>query len=336
MTDPFDIDLLDTYQLLGLPAPRWLIDGILPEGDYSVLWGPSRQGKSFVALDWAVCLALGKPWQGRYAVLQNPVVYIAAEGGRGIQKRIRALMVHHQITDIPGLYYLIAPLYVREPGAVEAFLDELAARDIWPGLVVVDTLSRSFGGGEENASADMGAFIEAITQMAAGRSMTVLIIHHSNATGARERGSTALRCGANAMFGCKGDVTEKGHLKGLVLTNDKQKDEAEADEIYLRAEPCHGSLILQWEPMPERPKRGQGLRPPHVMSKQDMLTTLGNSEDGYTWKEWRLASQVPKHLFNRRLTQLVKDDEIYKEGSRYYVKATTHDLAAVEADDNEE
>lgn len=334
MTDP-EIELLDTQELLRLPPPRWLIQDILPEGDYSVLWGPSRQGKSFVALDWSVCLALGIPWQGRYATLRGPVVYIAAEGGRGMQKRVQALMEKHAVTDIPGLYFLVQPLYVREDGVVEAFLDELEARDIWPSLIVIDTLSRSFGGGEENASADMGHFIEAVTHLAKERWMTVLIVHHSNATGLRERGHTALKCGANAMFACRGVLSEKGHLQAVTLLNDKQKDAVETDEIYLRASPLRDSLVLEWEQMPEKAKKGQGLHPPHVMSKVDMLSTLANSEEGYTWKEWRLASGVPKNLFNRRLVQLVRDDEVYKEGMTYYVKATTKDLAAVESPDEE-
>ena len=291
--------------------------------------GPSRQGKSFVALDWAVCIALGLPWQQRYPTQQGPVVYIAAEGGRGIQKRVKALMVKYAVDALPANYWLVAPLYVREEGAIEAFIDELADRDIWPALVIIDTLSRSFGGGEENASADMGHFIERVAQLAIGRQMTVLIIHHSNATGARERGSTALRCGANAMFGCRGLVSDKGHLSGILLTNDKQKDDAEAETLYLRTEPTADSLTLVWEELPDKPTKGQGAHPPAVMRKADMLTVLEASEDGYTWKEWKLACRVPKDKFNRRVRQLIAEGEIYKDGERYYAQANIADDAAL-------
>lgn len=335
MSDITDIRLFNYHELLGLPDPQWLIHDILPEGDYSVLWGPSGQGKSFVALDWAVCLALGVPWQERYATRQCPVIYIAAEGGRGMKKRVRALAEKHGVTDIPGLYFLVEPLYVREPGVVEAFLGELEALDIWPGLVIVDTLSRSFGGGEENASADMGHFIEAVTHIAKQRFMTALIVHHSNATGARERGHTSLKCGANAMFSCVGIKSDKGHLQAVTITNDKQKDGQDAEGIYLRVQPRRESLVLEWEAMPEKVKKGHAAHQPHVMSKEDMLRTLGNSEDGYTWKEWRLAAQVPKPLFNRRLTQLMADGEVNKEQGRYYVAASVVDLAAVDAGDDE-
>ena len=329
------INLLNYTDLLNLPDPTWLIEGVLPEGDYSVIWGPSGQGKSFVALDWAVAIALGISWQGRHKTKQGPVIYIAAEGGRGMKKRARALAKKHGVTDIRGLYFLIEPLYVQEPGIVEAFLEELEKQGMWPSLIIIDTLSRSFGGGEENSSADMGHFIEAITYIAKERLVTLLIVHHSNATGEKDRGHSSLKGGASAMFKCTGVKTDKGVLEGVVLKNHKQKDEVDADEMYLRSSPFEGSLVLDWEPMPEKQKKSSS-KSVHVMSKVDMLTTLGNSEEGYTWKEWILASKVPKHLFNTRIKQLLEHSEIVKANGKYFVAATTLDIAAVETPDEEE
>jgi RecA-family ATPase len=334
MSDITDINLFDVEELMGLPAPRWLIKDILPEGDYSVLWGPSGQGKSFVALDWAASLALGTPWQGRHATRQCPVIYIAAEGGRGMQKRVKALMTKHGVHDIPGLYFLVEPLYVRTPGVVEAFLQLLEDVDINPGLVIVDTLSRSFGGGEENASADMGHFLERITQIAKARWMTALIVHHSNATGMRERGHSSLKAGANAMLNCKGVKSEKGVLHGVIVTTDKQKDDIDAEPIYLRAQPMRDSLVLEWEQMPEKVSKATRIEKAQESRKQDMLRILRVSENGYTWEEWRLASGVAKSTFGRRVIQLMKDEEVFKDEHRYYAYPATEDLAALGDDEN--
>lgn len=333
--DATDIDLLNTRQLLALPPPRWLIKDVLPEGDYSVLWGPSGQGKSFIALDWAVCLATGRPWQGVYPTLMGPVVYIAAEGGRGIQKRVRALMTTYGLGDVPGLYFLIKPLYVREEGVIEAFLDELATQDIWPNLVIVDTLSRSFGGGEENASADMGEFIDTVTRMAADRFMTALVIHHSNATGARERGHTSLKCGANAMLQCRAEKDTQDRLTGVFLSNDKQKDDETAQMIYLAVEPVASSLVLKLAPTPEKAKKDRG---PHVltpMRKADMLTVLAAAEDGYTFAEWRLATGIPRRTFARRVAQLIQDGELIKDDGRYSAMPAVLDLAELDRNDDD-
>lgn len=320
-------ELLDVQGLLNLPPQRWLIDGILPEGDYSVLWGPSGQGKSFVALDWAASIALGRPWQG-VAVLQSPVIYIAAEGGAGMQKRVRALMTHYGVTEMPGLFFRVKPLYVREDVELEIFLDSLDQLDMWPGLIIIDTLSRSFGGGEENASTDMGYFIDAVTRLAEARGCTVLIVHHSNATGNRERGHTSLKCGANAQLECKAEMTKDGLLMGVRLLTSKQKDAQHAEEIYLRAHPLEDSVVLIQDTAPEREEKGKKSSA-KMPDKADMMLLLQASEDGYTWNEWRLCSGVVKSTFNKRIGQLMRDGEIYKEGAKYYATPTTKDLAAL-------
>ena len=42
-----------------LPPPKWLVDGILPEGAMATLVGFSGTGKSFIALDIALSVATG-------------------------------------------------------------------------------------------------------------------------------------------------------------------------------------------------------------------------------------------------------------------------------------
>src|SRR5262245_199495 len=153
-----DIELLTTDDLLKLPPQKWLLEGLIPEQGIAGLYGPSGEAKSFIALDWANHISEGMDWHGR-KVNQSPVVYIAGEGQAGIQKRQRGWMQAHPGHDLRGMYYLLRPLYVREKGVVEDFIEELTSRDIWPGLVVIDTLSRSFGAGDEVNSADMGGFV---------------------------------------------------------------------------------------------------------------------------------------------------------------------------------
>ena len=45
-------------------------------------------------------------------------------------------------------------------------------------LIVVDTLARSFGGGNENAPQDMGEFINSCDELMHEFGATVLIVHH--------------------------------------------------------------------------------------------------------------------------------------------------------------
>ncbi len=57
---------------------RALVEGWLGLGDFSMVYGGSGEGKSFLAVDLAVHVAAGMAWHGQ-AVERGAVVYIAAE-----------------------------------------------------------------------------------------------------------------------------------------------------------------------------------------------------------------------------------------------------------------
>ena len=73
---------LTLKEMADLPAPEWMIDGLVPQDGLVVLYGVPAAGKSFLALDWALSVATGVPWLGR-EVREGEVVYIYAEGARG-------------------------------------------------------------------------------------------------------------------------------------------------------------------------------------------------------------------------------------------------------------
>src|ERR1043166_3612319 len=75
--------------VMDMPPPSWLVDGLIEEGVLAVLYGASGEGKSFLALDWALSVASSRSWQGRQT-RTGAVIYVVAEGGRGIAKRIKA------------------------------------------------------------------------------------------------------------------------------------------------------------------------------------------------------------------------------------------------------
>jgi AAA domain/CHC2 zinc finger len=67
-----------------------LIEDLLDEGALSVIYGDSGSGKTFAALDTAFHVSAGLSWNGK-KVKRGLVVYVAAEGGRRIKRRIAAL-----------------------------------------------------------------------------------------------------------------------------------------------------------------------------------------------------------------------------------------------------
>ena len=94
-----------------LPKRKSLVKGLIDQTAMSVIFGASNSGKTFVAVDLGANVARGEVWRGR-RVEQGAVVYIAAEGGLGIEERFAALARHRGIN--PGK----TPLYVI-PAAID-------------------------------------------------------------------------------------------------------------------------------------------------------------------------------------------------------------------------
>lgn len=311
-----DLELLSTQELLNLPPAKWLMRDLIPKEGFVGLYGAPGGGKSFIALDWAMCISEGRPWLGVYETQQAPVIYVAAEGGRGIQQRAREWMKFYGYQDLIAMYWLLNPLYVREEGTVEKFLETLEDRDIWPGLIVLDTLSRSFGGGEENASADMGHFVDQITKLAQGRRMASLIVHHTNATGNRERGSSAFRGAADAMFGCRATKDkDTNNIIAIELKNDKQKDATEAPAIWLRPKAGERSVVLELTDAPTTTKQD---KPRPRINTSSMLVVLAANPNGLSWSEWRALCGLGKDVFNGRIKKLIANGEIYRTAQGIY------------------
>ncbi|TVM16449.1 hypothetical protein DPQ33_12625 [Oceanidesulfovibrio indonesiensis] len=184
---------LSLDEMTSEPAPiEWLVRGYLEAQTLSVLFGASGSMKSFLAIDLGMSIATGTPWHGFR--VQNPgsVLYIAGEGFQGLRKRLRAWSVAHDVQH--------APFYTAERGV--QFPDKTAAAEVRqeaqrleqpPQLIIIDTLSRSLVGDENNA-ADMSAFIQGLDELRHDLQCAILIVHHSGwSEKERSRGSSALR-----------------------------------------------------------------------------------------------------------------------------------------------
>lgn len=180
-------------------STRCLIAGVLGEGTSAILYGDSNSGKTFAALDMALCIASAMPWQGR-EVRQAPVLYCALEGGAGFRNRVTAWKFEKHT---PGSVVWFAALpvgldLVSEDGdaseVIRAAMDMKKRLGQPVGLIVIDTLSRAMAGGNENAPEDMGALVRHIDEIRAATGATVLVVHHSGKDTAKgARGHSLLR-----------------------------------------------------------------------------------------------------------------------------------------------
>lgn len=193
-------------EIEALADPQWLVDGILPDKSFAILFGEPGCGKSFLALDWAMSVAHGRPWLSR-SVGDGDVVYIAAEDAADLKYRRRAWVLTHLRPTTPGITATDMAAEERVAFMPEAWdivsgyptlVKDIRALGWKPRLVVVDTLARCFGG-DENSAQEVGQFVRGcdIVRKAFPRT-ALLAVHHTGKDIERgARGSSALKGAAD-------------------------------------------------------------------------------------------------------------------------------------------
>lgn len=212
-------------------SDAYLVKGVLGAESMSVVYGPSNSGKTFFALDLAYHVAIGVQWRG-HRVKQAAVLYLAAEGGRGVVNRIAALKATHGVCDVP-LALKRAGLDLLHDQADLQHIVDLAAQvqtraPGLPLLIVIDTLSRIMAGGDENSAADMTALIRNIDAIRHMTSAHVMLVHHTGKDTARgARGHSSLRAATDTEIevGTAGEDGEETRAAMVTKQRDYQGGE---------------------------------------------------------------------------------------------------------------
>jgi KaiC/GvpD/RAD55 family RecA-like ATPase len=194
---------------------EYLVKGVVTRGEVSMLVGPSQSGKSFFATDMALRIARGEPFLtttkgATPRTKRGGVVYIAGEGGRGLKRRIKAHVKYYGITSKDFPYVLIPQPVDFATGKEQTdFLIEETKHysSVFKGkhgvgveLLVVDTFSSTTAGANENSSEDVSRILGRMHKVARECGCAVMIVHHMNASGTRERGHSSLRANVDSVI----------------------------------------------------------------------------------------------------------------------------------------
>ncbi|MDE3797706.1 AAA family ATPase [Sinorhizobium meliloti] len=215
--------------------PEFLVDELLPLRGLATIYGAPGSAKTFLAIDLSLSVAGGVPFFGK-EVSQGGVVYIAAEAGAGLRKRVIAAREEKAIPPDVAPFAMMARAPNLGPKRSDAatLIGDIQAE--WPSdaapirLVVVDTLARTLRG-DENSAADMGAFVENAAAIAAAFNCLVLVIHHSGKDAERGmRGSSNLNGATDAEW----QISSKDGIRTVLLR--KMKDGEDGLEWSFRLE----------------------------------------------------------------------------------------------------
>ncbi len=149
-------------------------------------------------------IAQAEPWAGKKSK-KTGVVYIAAEGQGGFQKRIEAYKRHRDVKGLPFALITQAPNMGTAESHVDALAESVEARmqemggEV--GVIVLDTLARVMAGAEENNAADMMIFIRNAQALADRFGCLVIVVHHTGKEpGKGPRGSSAFIPATDALI----------------------------------------------------------------------------------------------------------------------------------------
>lgn len=235
--------LIRSTDLIDEPV-QWLIQDLIPMKAFAALYGKPGTYKTFVATYLAAHTALGMQVFDKSTVAGD-VIYIAGEGGAGLKKRLDALRKRHSLPEIPNLYFLKSQLNLRSSMEdLAGLLNAIKENNLKPKLIVIDTLARAFAGGNENASEDMGAFINVIGLLQQATNSSVLIIHHSGKDEARgQRGHSSLLGAVDAELELTrlSDENSAERVGQILVT--KQKDGEDGFKLMFKMETVALSAI---------------------------------------------------------------------------------------------
>lgn len=273
---------------------RYLVKGWIDRGTTSVVYGESNVGKTFFALDLAMHVAAGEPWHGAKVAWPDPgcghVVYVAGEGGTGMHNRIEA--IRHEYPSRVGKAearngFTLLPTMLNLCGGSDA-VELVNAFDEMPTqieLIVIDTLARTMGEGDENTARDMGMFVRSIDHLRNATGAHVMIIHHSGKDASKgARGSGSLRGAVDTEI----QLTRTGLV--IMAKARKQRDMPTGSvfayilrdvEIGLDedGEPVTSAVVERTEPVKQQPKLSAQQRI-GMQALDDALTIKGEKKHG--------------------------------------------------------
>jgi len=209
---PIDLQALPTIDPLrwdGEPVPerRWIVEGLVPEGQVTMLGGDGGLGKSLIAIQLLAACALGKSWLG-YPVRPCKAIGIFCEDDRDELHRRFADVLRHYGASFGDLESLTLLCRAGQDNLLMEFGDQWSAGEPTPFCTRIETLARDSGaellaldslhdffGGNENARPQARQFVGSLRTIAMVMRGAVLLTAHPSLSGRNsgsgEAGSTA-------------------------------------------------------------------------------------------------------------------------------------------------
>jgi predicted ATP-dependent serine protease len=171
-----------------------------------MLVGAPGAKKTFLAIDLAVCVAMGKPWLGK-PVRQGPVIFVDEQiGPHALKSRFNAALQAHGAGPETPLYFTsLANYNLRENESANNFTDFVES---WqPSIVIIDSFSNLLQGANESSLGAVLPVLFSLRMLAEFNHAAVLVTHHTNRHGVFQ-GSSAISASMDLILAVESAPSE--------------------------------------------------------------------------------------------------------------------------------
>jgi hypothetical protein len=227
------------------PAPiPWIVPGWLAEEETCLCAAEWGTGKSWLALDLAVSLALPKPFAGCLRVSGGPwrVLYVDEENGaRMAAHRVRQILSGANVTDpsaVPLRYCCRNGWNLDDPAGYLAIESQI--RTFSPHVLILDSLVRFFRNRDENSNSDIsGFFNDRLRPLTVKYHVAIVALDHMRKPGQKETGDEGHRV--------RGASDKVGYADELwTLTGDRQTRDRTLRQDKTRWDELQPDISIKW------------------------------------------------------------------------------------------
>lgn len=234
----------------------YLVEGRIPVASVGTIIAGYSRGKTWLTIDLAMSVAFGRPWLG-CRTMQNPVIFLIAEGHHGFLDRLFGWLVEHELLSHRTSHEELAtvlgerivinqhPPRFDEPDFEEGLIN--AIEQYRARLVVIDTLGKTLGPGQiENDNDVANTVTGMLSRIAAQTGCTTLFTHHTgHSDDSRGRGASAWEQGLEFSYVIKGTLEEFRRGRPMALTAHKMRDAPLPPPVGFRLQKLPGLFMAE-------------------------------------------------------------------------------------------
>jgi hypothetical protein len=300
---------------------RWTVPDYVPEG-LSILAGRQKLGKTWLAIDFSVAVALGGSAMGGIPCTQGDVLYIDLENGeRRIKRRLETLFPDQR--NRPDLSRLQWSTASPDLGS-----DFVEACELWrqsvaaPTFIAVDVLQRIKPAGNvaRNSYENDYSILAEVQQWAMESGVSVLLLHHTRKGGADD--PLEALSGSNGLSACADSILVLDRTSAGITLYVRGRD-VDEKETALRFD------IGRWAILGEA---GEIRRSDE---RTRVLNLLRDATEPMAPADIADAVGAPKNNVRQLIFKMVKDGEVLKlAGRSRYIHSSRRDLMTPNNIDN--